>query len=108
MKAIKALVAVMSTLLLAGIGLLVYGFYTKATQMGAKPAPMAQAVPAATASFGEVTVALPAGAKVDQVLAAGDRLVVRLGGPGPVRLLVFDPVTGSATGSFVLAPAAAR
>lgn len=105
MKAIKALVAFMGVLLIAGLGLLGYGFYSKAGQTGGKPRP-ASSVAAAGDAFGSVAVPLPAGARIEQVLAAGDRVVLRVTGAGPERFVVLDPADGSVAGSFVLTPEA--
>lgn len=104
MKAIKALVAFMGVLLIAGLGLLGYGFYTKAGQSGGKPRPAAAADPGD--AFGTVAVPLPAGARVEQVLAAGGRVVLRVTGAGPERFVVLDPADGTVAGSFVLTPEA--
>lgn len=98
MKAIKALVAFMGALLLAGLALLGWGLYSQSGKMATK------AKPSATVSgdFAAVSVPLPAGAQVQQVLVAGDRVVLRITGGGPERLIVLDPSTGTVAGSFVL------
>lgn len=105
MKAIKTLVAFMGVLLIAGLGLLGYGFYSKAGQGGGKPRAAVTAAGAGEA-FGSVAVPLAAGARVEQVLVAGDRVVLRVTGAGPERLVVLDPAGGSVAGSFVLSPEA--
>ncbi|MBI2236526.1 MAG: hypothetical protein HYU60_06185 [Magnetospirillum sp.] len=100
MRAIKALVIFMGVLLFAGLGLLVYAMSTKARQAGTPTAP-----PAGTAAeFGRVEVTVPAGARIEQMVAAGERVVLRLSGTGPERLLVLDPAAGRLVGSFELAP----
>lgn len=102
MKAIKGLVLFMGILLVAGLGLLGYGLFTQTGKGSAKkPAPAAAS---AGASFGQVEVPLPAGARIDQALVAGERIVLRITGSGPERLLVLDPATGEVSGSFLLAP----
>jgi hypothetical protein len=101
MKAIKALVIFMGVLLFAGLGLLVYAMSTKARQ-GASPPAIATAVTAA--EFGRVEVPVPAGVRIEQMVAAGERVVLRLSGAGPDRLLVLDPAAGRLVGSFELAP----
>lgn len=101
MKAIKGLVAVMTLLLVAGLGLLGWGLSNQAARIGG-------ARPAASDGFGTVAVPLPAGARVEQVLAVGDRLVLRLAGTGPERLLVLDPSSGTVAGGFELAPEAPK
>lgn len=105
MKAIKALVAFMGVLLIAGLGLMGYGFYSKAGQSGAKSrAPVAAA--AQIGSFGTVAVPLPAGSRVEQVLVAGERVVLRITGAGPERFIVLDPDHGTVAGNFLLTPEA--
>lgn len=92
----------MGILLLSGLGLLAYGVATKTGQGGAKPAaPMFRAE-----DFGAVAVPVPAGAKVEQTLVVAERVVLRLSGGGPDRLIVLDPANGSVSGSFVLTPEA--
>lgn len=106
MKALKALVIFMGVLIIAGVGLVIYAI---ASKVGPKPAPAASvavaeapAVSGAGAAFGGVAVDLPAGAAILQVFAAGDRVIVRVGGGKGVaeRLIVLDPVRGEVAGSF--------
>lgn len=92
----------MGILLLSGLGLLAYGVATKTGQSGAKPV----ASPTYRAEdFGAVAVPVPAGARVEQALVVGERVVVRISGGGD-RLIVIDPAGGSVAGSFVLVPEA--
>ncbi|MDA8231894.1 MAG: hypothetical protein M0006_11205 [Magnetospirillum sp.] len=109
MKALKALVIFMGILVVAGMGLVGYGVVTKLPR-GAGKAPAAAAPPAggtpATPAFGAVPVPVPAGARVEQMAVAGDRVVLRVTGGGGDRLIVLDPASGRVAGSFVLAPEA--
>lgn len=98
MKAIKALVAFMGALLVAGLALLGWGLYSQSGKLATK----AKLSAVASGDFGAVSVPLPAGAQVQQALVAGDRVVVRVTGGGPERLIVLDPATGTVAGSFVL------
>ena len=102
MKAIKALVAFMGILLVGGLALLGWGLYSQAGKMTTK----ATRPSVAADDFGATTVPLPAGSRIDQVLVAGDRLVLRVVGAGPERLVVLDPAAGVITGSFVATPEA--
>lgn len=102
MKAIKALVVFLGVLLLAGLGLLGYGLFAK-KPAGKATASIATAT-AAVAEFGAVAIPVPAGSRIDQMIGAGERVVVRLSGPGPERLLVIDPGQGRVVGSFTLTP----
>lgn len=101
MKAIKALVLFLGLLLVAGLGLLGYGLF-------AKKAPKAGASHISggivASEFGTMSVPVPAGSRIEQITSAGERIVVRLSGPGPERLLVIDPAQGRVSGSFVLTP----
>lgn len=110
MKAIKALVAFMGVLLLAGLGLLGYGVATRtAPDPGAAPPTVpASAGPVIGKDFGAVTVPLPAGVRIEQTLVVGERLVVRVTGAGPEQLVVLDPMGGRIIGSFVLQPEPAK
>lgn len=105
MKALKVLVLLMTLLLVAGLGLVGYGVLNRAPHAKAGHSDVAT-VPAS--DFGEVTVPLPAGARIEQMAVAGDRVVLRLVGGGPERLVVLDPAGGRVAGGFVLVPAAAK
>lgn len=103
MKAIKGLVLFMGILLIAGLVLLGYGLYGKAKRIDAG-APAGSSSPAT--QFGKVEVPLPAGSRVEQVLSAGQRVVLRVTGAGAERFIVLDPADGRVAGQFVLSPEA--
>lgn len=103
MKAIKALVAFMGVLLIAGLALLGWGLYSQAGKLATKTKSAPVAV---TEDFGAVAVPVPAGSRVEQVLVAAERVVLRVTGPGPERFVVLDPASGAVSGSFVLTPEA--
>jgi hypothetical protein len=95
MRSIQALVIVMGILIVGGMTLVGYQIVTTVGES-----------PAAPASFGEVELALPPGARVLDMAAIDDRLVLRVeGGDGRQRLLVLDPSTGALVGTMVLTPA---
>ncbi|MDO8605182.1 MAG: hypothetical protein Q7R40_01480 [Phaeospirillum sp.] len=105
MKALKGLVAFLGLLLVVGLGVLGYGLYTNAHLKGAKAGAAApSSPPATTAEFGTVQIPLPAGSRIEQMIGVGDRVVLRLVGGGPEKLLVIDPGQGRVAGAFVLAP----
>lgn len=104
-KAIKALVAFMGLLLVGGLALLGYGLMNVKNSGKSKPA-AAVASSAPVAQFGALAVPVPAGARIEQTLVVGERVVLRLGGGGSERLLVLDPAEGKVVGSFVLTPEA--
>lgn len=101
MKALKALVIFLGVLIVAGVGLVIYGVSSK---IGPKPASAPTVSIAADAPFGSVDIPLPDGASVQQIFAAGDRVIVRVGtgtGNGAAdRLIVLDPAHGRIAGSF--------
>ncbi len=95
MRSIQALVIVMGILIVGGMTLVGYQIVTTVGEPSAAPA-----------SFGEVEVALPPGARVLDMAARDDRWVLRVeGGDGRQRLLVLDPSTGALVGTMVLTPA---
>lgn len=104
MKAIKALVVFLGVLLLAGLGLLGYGLYSKAPMKGTPVAASGGSGPAPVAEFGQLAVPVPAGSRIEQMVVAGERVVLRLSGGGPERILVLDPGQGKVAGSFALTP----
>ena len=105
MKALKGLVAFLGLLLVIGLGVLGYGLATKAHLKGAAGSTAAAKTTVSSASdFGAVQIPLPAGSRVEQMTTVGDRVVLRITGGGPERVLVLDPALGRVTGSFVLSP----
>ncbi len=105
MKALKGLVAFLGLLLVVGLGLLGYGLYSKTHVKGAgTPVTASTSWTAPPAEFGTVQVPLPAGTRIEQMVASGDRVVLRLAGGGPDRLLVIDPGLGRVAGAFVFTP----
>lgn len=124
MRALKGLVIGMGILILIGFGVVVVGLIqrvgddgdsTRPGQISGRPsAPLAGAPgtplqgPSAApseATFGDVKVAIPAGAQVVATSTDSGRLVVqlRLGG-GATRVLVVDLATGRRLGAIDLAP----
>ena len=95
MRSIQALVMVMGVLIVGGMTLVGYQIVTT---VGEPSAPRA--------SFGEVELALPPGARVVDMAAIDDRLVLRIeAGDGRQRLIVLDPSTGALVGTIVFTPA---
>ena len=101
MRVLKIVVISMAVLLVAGFGFLIWGMTTRGAAVAtAKPV----SVPA-SADFGQINVALPAGAKVEHVQTAGDRVVVSIVVGADHQLLVLDPVRGQVAGRFLLSAA---
>lgn len=100
MQALKALVIFMGVLIVAGMGLLVYGLMTRASwqEDGAARAAADTAQP-----FGQVEAVLPKGANVAGVSVDGGRAIVdiRLSNGG-AELRVYDLATGRVHGSIRL------
>jgi hypothetical protein len=99
MKALKALVIGMALLIVVGIGLVGYGLMRG--KQPAKPLVMVHG----SDSF-DVHLAVPPGAKLEQMATAGDRIVLRFSGPEGDKLLLVDPLTGELAGTIALVPAA--
>lgn len=106
MRAIKALVIGMGILIVAGLILLGYGFYSNVAKLSQEDTVTADnASPTQATTFGTVTAPVADGARVVEMVAAGGRVVLRLAAPqAPDRLLVFDPASGRVTGRLELVP----
>ncbi len=101
MHSIKALVIFMGLLILAGLGLLVYGVVNQITDGSGAGAP---------GGFDESVVPLPIGCSVVETHVDGDRLVVRLGGTYGYepcqKIIIIDLQSGELLGriQFKLGP----
>ncbi len=109
MKPLKALVFVMGLLILAGLGLLVYGVVGQISEIsGPGPGTAPGAAPGAQDGFEETVVALPAGCSVVETRVDGDRLVVRTDGPpdyGPCqKIIIIDLQSGEVVGRVSIVP----
>jgi hypothetical protein len=98
MKSLKILVIAMSVLIVIGLGLVGYGLSRKAP----RPAPAAMPGPTETASFFATRYPLPAGTRLEQAFAAGDRVVLRLSGAQGDKLVLLDSHTGQLAGTIDL------
>ena len=102
MQALKALVIIMGILIIAGMGLLVYGLMTRVSWnevSGQAEKPLTGQV----ASFDAVVSTLPAGASVASVSVENDRAVVLVQLPdGGAEIRLFDLETGSMIGTIRL------
>ena len=104
MRVLKALVILMSFLILAGLALLVWGMAVKFGKLGKTDAPVTVSAAAPAGTTGEwpadVAVALPQGATVAETAIGDGRMAVRLALPdGGQRILVFDLATGRRVGA---------
>ena len=95
MKALKALVISMGLLIVVGIALVGY-----ALSRG-KQTPAATDIKGGTFTS---ELPVPKGAKLEQVSAAGDRLVLRFSSPEGEKLVLLDGHTGQLAGTISLVP----
>jgi hypothetical protein len=99
MRAVKTIVIVMSVVLVAGFGLLIFGL-TQNWHRATEPA-----APVVTAgslrAWGSVGLGQPPGSKVVGMTASGNLVVLHLTLPdGNDRIVVVDPARGAVTGTF--------
>ena len=99
MRALKALVIIMGVLIVIATAVVIYAIVRK---VGGAPHPAAAPVAAPVAA----NVTLPDGCSVAEMVAAGDRLALRLAGEGDCRqILLVDPTSGAVTGHIALGKA---
>ena len=102
MKALKILVISMALLIVVGLGFVGYGVMRKTPHPAATPGTVEMAAsPAAPFGFQYPT---PKGFKLEQVLAAGDRVVLRYSAPDGDRLVFIDSHSGQIAGTILLPP----
>jgi hypothetical protein len=107
MQSIKALVIIMGLLILAGLGLLVYGMVNQVSEVAGPGGPVA---PDAPGGFDEVEISLPSGCSVVETRVDGDRLIVRTDGPDSNascrKIIIIDLESGEVLGrvQFKLGP----
>ena len=90
MLALKNIVGLLTVLLVAGFVALIAGLITQSKQR-------------ADPGFGAAELTLPAGARVAETAASGDKLVLRVTlANGEERLLILDINSGKLLGSVVL------
>ncbi len=102
MKSIKALVIFMGRLILAGLGLLVYGVVGQVSEVAGPGAP------GAPDGFDAASVTLPAGCVLAEARIDEGRLVLRAGGPASrpdcQQVILLDPASGAELGRITIAP----
>ncbi|MHA1152300.1 MAG: hypothetical protein ACTSQ7_06470 [Alphaproteobacteria bacterium] len=99
MQTIKALVIFMGLLILAGLGLLVYGVVGQVSEVSG---------PGASVGFDAASVALPGGCVLAEARIDEGRLVLRVGGPPSYPqcqlVILLDPDSGAELGRITLVP----
>ncbi len=102
MHSIKALVLFMGLLILAGLGLLVYGVVGRVSELAGPGAPGARS------GFDAASVTLPAGCVLAEAHLEAGRLVLRaegpLGRPDCQQVILLDPANGAELGRITIAP----
>ena len=99
MRALKALVIGMGLLIVAGMALIAYGLYSKATDPGFS---LFSTGCGPTQAFDEASITLPSGCIIVEVQPDGDRLYLRIGPPinECERVIVLDTHTGKILGTI--------
>lgn len=104
MPAIKTLVVILTLLIVTSLALLGWGMYSKIrdpnfTLFGKRSTPTEVSK---SAHFGDVSLPLPAGCRIEDSHVEGNRLYLRTGPAGPCqRVFVLDPASGAIVGSFL-------
>lgn len=111
MQAVKALVIGLGIMIVAGIGLLVYGISQKAadpsfrlfqSKGGGAGGGGSSGGPA---GFGETRIALPEGCRLIDLRPDGQRLYLHVGPTGGCeRIIILNSTTGQVLGSIWLRP----
>ncbi len=99
MQSIKALVIIMGLLILAGLGLLVYGVVDQVSGI---------AGPGEAGGFDAALVTLPGGCVLAEARIDEGRLVLRAEGPADrpdcQQVILLDPASGAELGRITIAP----
>jgi len=104
MKALKTLVIGMGLLICIGIGLVGYGL-TRGKQQAAAPAtPGTETASSTPAALFATQYPVPKSARLEQVSAAGDRVVLHFSSPEGDKLVLLDTHTGQLAGTVTLTP----
>ncbi|MBK8176912.1 MAG: hypothetical protein IPK66_17110 [Rhodospirillales bacterium] len=114
MQALKSLVFGLGALIVVGIAVLAWGFYTKLQQTKTAgteatanpPASPTVGVPVAAGSgFGDVRLSLPDGCSVVEMRPDRERLYVRTGPSGLCeRIVIVDTANGRVLGTLLVRP----
>jgi hypothetical protein len=102
MKALKILVISMALLIVVGLGLVGYGMMRKTPHPAATTGTVEMAATPAAATPFAFDYPAPKGAKLDQVLAAGDRVVLRYSAVDGEHLVFLDSHSGQIAGTILL------
>ncbi|MBK3735960.1 hypothetical protein GAY29_23225 [Azospirillum brasilense] len=96
MQFLKALIVIMGVMIIAGFAFLGVELYKRINDPERRAAMDAERATAAAGRTEEVTLGLPAGARLGEPVAVGNRVVFRVTIPDAAdRLYVMDPRTGA-------------
>jgi hypothetical protein len=112
MQALKGLVIGLGILVVVSFALLLYGFYSKLSNQGAKIfASSDRGESSEIAVFGSVHISLPGGCRMEEMHPMGTRLFLRIGpaavsgsSGGCERIVVIDAETGRQLGTLSIGP----
>ena len=108
MHAIKALVIVMGLLILAGLGLLVYGVVGQVSELAGPAPPDEPGAPDVPGGFDAASVTLPVGCVLAEAHLEAGRLVLRAAGPSArpdcQQVILLDPASGAELGRVKIVP----
>ena len=101
MKLLKGLVVFMGILVVAGMAVLAYGLYMKATDPDFTVFADTPGEDETPAAFGDVSFPLPADCNIVETIPEDGRLYLRIGPVGPCeRIVVINAADGSVIGSI--------
>ncbi len=95
----------MGVLIIAGMGVIGVTMVRRITSASTETVETTATTEATVAGFGQVELAVPAGARLVDMDVDGDRLVLHLETAAGPRVLVIDLTTGKTVGAIALAPA---
>ena len=97
MQILKALVVIMGVLIIAGFWIIGSELYRRATDPERRTEAVERSVPA-TGTPQELALGLPSGARIEEMLAVGSRVLLRVTVPDAAdRVYVMDPRNGTVT-----------
>ncbi|PWC32731.1 hypothetical protein [Azospirillum sp. TSO35-2] len=99
MQILKALVVIMGVLILAGFSFLGVELYKRMSAPNRSS--LTAMVPVEPERAAEVTLDVPAGARIGDILVVGNRVLFKVTLPqGPDRLYLMDPRNGAVTATI--------
>jgi hypothetical protein len=111
MRALKALVAILTVLLVVGFGALIWGVVRQASKLAEPPAETSTPLTGTAlvsderAPWQSLLLGQPPGTRIATVTSAGDLVLLHLftGSPGQdERVVVIDPGTGTLLGTIAI------